>query len=61
MDYISLPIKDGLPTVVLKSEMWIFAFLTILLLIITLGYREYWDHREKKKSDKHEKQKRGEV
>jgi len=61
MGYISLPTKDGLPTVEFKSELWIFAFLTVILLTSTLGYKKFWDRREKKEAIKREKLKRGEV
>jgi len=61
MGYVELPVKDGHRTLVVKREMGIFVFLTVILLTITLGYRKYWDHREKKKAIKREKQNRGEV
>ena len=42
----------------LANEMWIFAFLTVVLLAVTMGYRKYWEHRQTTKLLKREDKKK---
>ncbi|KAI5844326.1 hypothetical protein BZA05DRAFT_174092 [Tricharina praecox] len=50
MGYIRLTkSKNGYLVPELDEEMWIFTFLTVILLVVTLSYRKFWERRQTQK------------
>jgi hypothetical protein len=43
MNYIKVKSDSGHFALVFANELWIFGVLTVTLLILTMGYRVYWE------------------
>jgi len=52
MNYIKFTSQDGHIVLELANEMWIFTLLTVVLLVLTMGYRKYWECRQAYKAEK---------